>query len=96
MGEAQPELATNPIDRNLHPSLVNRNNCEPGRPQLQKQQSAILERYGLQPVHNRTPQAGWLLATEGDPSSIETAGIDGVTGCEKAHALYQGTALAGP
>jgi hypothetical protein len=36
------------------------------------------------------------LATEGDSSSIETAGIDGVTGCEKAHALYQGTALAGP
>jgi hypothetical protein len=27
---AFPELATNSIDRNLHPSLVNRNNCEPG------------------------------------------------------------------
>jgi hypothetical protein len=36
------------------------------------------------------------LATEGDSSSIETAGIDGVTGCEKTPALYQGTALAGP
>jgi len=34
------------------------------------------------------------LATEGDCSSIETAGMDGVTPCEKAHALCQGTALA--
>jgi hypothetical protein len=32
------------------------------------------------------------LATEGDCSSIEIAGIDGVTGCEKAHAFYQGAA----
>src|ERR1700733_13544026 len=38
---AFPELATNPFDPNLHPSLLNRNNCEPGRQQFQKQQGAV-------------------------------------------------------
>jgi hypothetical protein len=33
------------------------------------------------------------LATEGDCSSIETAGMDGFTGCGKTHVLYQGTTL---
>jgi hypothetical protein len=43
------------MDRNLRPSLVNTNNCEPDRPQLRNNKGAVFEGYGLQPVHNRTP-----------------------------------------
>jgi hypothetical protein len=56
MGEALRSLllnkATNPLTVISIPSLANKNNCELGRQQLQKQQSAVFEGYGLQPVHN--------------------------------------------